>query len=146
MDFDRGKEIGIFDFKEKFGLAICYEIIFPDILKKEIKKGAKWIAVLTNDSWYGKSLGPYQHLSLARLKAIEFHRPIARSALTGISALIDANGRVISSKDLFEEGALIDDLKTSDFKTPYYYLGEYPPFTILFFLIIFFIVKKLYNK
>lgn len=146
MDFDRGKEIGIFDFKEKGGLAICYEVIFPNILKEEIKKGAKWIAVLTNDSWYGKSLGPYQHFLFARLKAIEFHRPIARAALTGISALIDTNGRVISSKDLFEEGTLIDDLKTSDLKTPYYYLGEYPPFIMLFFLILLINIKKLYNR
>lgn len=146
MDFDRGKENGIFDFKEKFGLSICYEIIFPDISKKEIEKGAKWIVVLTNDSWYGKSLGPYQHYLLARLKAIEFHRAIARSALTGISALIDSNGRVLTSKNLMEEGALTGNLKTSSLKTPYYYLGEYPPFIILFFLILLINIKKLYNR
>jgi len=141
LDFEKGEEIGIFNFKEKFGISICYEIIFPEISRKEIKEGAKFLVVLTNDSWYGNSLGPHQHFLLARAKAIEFGKPVIRSALTGISAVIDKRGRILSSKKLFEDGFITSEVKTSDKKTIYFYLKEFPPFLI----ILFFFLKKLYN-
>lgn len=140
LDFDEGKEVGIFDFKERFGVSICYEIIFPEISRKEIKEGAKFLVVLTNDSWYGDSLGPYQHFLLAKAKAIEFGKPLARSALTGISAFIDSKGRNMASLKLFEEGFIISEIKVSNRKTIYYYLRDFPPFLI----ILFFVFKKFY--
>lgn len=142
LDFDRGKEVGIFTFPENFGVSICYEIIFPEISRRELKEGASFLVVLTNDSWYGNTLGPYQHFLLAQLKGIEFHRPVVRAALTGISGFIDSHGRVISKMELGEEGILCSKIELSNRKTPYFYLKEYPPFILIIGILIFLNIKK----
>jgi apolipoprotein N-acyltransferase len=85
--------------------AICYEIVFSDSL---IPAGANpnFIINITNDAWFGRSWGPYQHLDMARRQAIETGLPVIRAAHSGISAIIDANGRVVKSLPLFEVGVL----------------------------------------
>ncbi len=140
-DFDRGKEVGYFPYADGFGVSICYEIIFPYISLKEVKEGASFLIVLTNDSWYGDSLGPRQHFRLAQIRAVELHRPILRSALTGISGGFDSHGRLLNKMDLGKEGILYCDIKNSRTLTPYYYLREYP----IFILLVFFIFLE-YNK
>lgn len=146
LDFERGKEPGIFYLPEVFGVSICYEIIFPEIVRDEIREGAKFLVVLTNDSWYGKSLGPYQHFLLAQIKAVEFHRPLVRSALTGISGFVDSHGRTLSKLGLSEEGVLCSKIEPSIVLTPYFYFKEYPPFIIILFVLIFTIIKKISKK
>jgi apolipoprotein N-acyltransferase len=74
------------------GVQICYEIIFPGAVVDRANRPA-WIANISNDAWFGPS-GPPQHLAQARLRAIEEGLPIARATPTGISAMIDARGRV----------------------------------------------------
>ncbi|SON58206.1 Apolipoprotein N-acyltransferase [Hartmannibacter diazotrophicus] len=75
-----------------FAILICYEIIFPDSGIDENNR-PQWIVNVTNDGWFGKTFGPYQHLELTRLRAIEEGLPVVRAANTGISAIIDAYGR-----------------------------------------------------
>jgi apolipoprotein N-acyltransferase len=77
------------------GVQICYEIIFPGAVVDAANRPA-WIANISNDAWFGPS-GPPQHLAQARLRAIEEGLPIARATPTGISAMIDAHGRVVTS-------------------------------------------------
>ena len=77
------------------GVQICYEIIFPGAVVDEAHRPA-WIVNISNDAWFGAS-GPPQHLAQARLRAIEEGLPIARATPTGISALVDANGRIVDS-------------------------------------------------
>jgi apolipoprotein N-acyltransferase len=84
---------------------ICYEAIFPDNLIDAAERPS-WIINVTNDAWFGRSSGPYQHLAQARLRAIEQGLPLIRAANTGISAIIDAYGRIEASLPLGVEGVL----------------------------------------
>src|SRR5207247_2436074 len=74
--------------------AICYESIYGDFLSAYIRNGAEFIAVITNDGWWGDTPGYIQHENYARLAAIEFRRDIARSANTGISCFINQKGDI----------------------------------------------------
>ena len=75
---------------------ICYESLFPGFTREGAAKGgrAAWIANVSNDAWFGKTYGPVQHLNLASYRAIEEGLPMVRATPTGISAVIDAYGRV----------------------------------------------------
>lgn len=79
---------------------ICYEAIFPHELRRLAPKRPDLLLHMTNDAWFGRLTGPYQHLAQARARSVEFGLPGVRSANTGISALIDANGRVVDSLPL----------------------------------------------
>ncbi|MBQ7660377.1 MAG: apolipoprotein N-acyltransferase [Alphaproteobacteria bacterium] len=89
----------------KFGALICYEIIFPDEVVNR-KDKPSFLVVISNDAWYGKSFGPYQHLASAQLRAVEEGVTIVRSAGSGISALISPMGEIIDSLDLNKKGIL----------------------------------------
>ncbi|MBW1811035.1 MAG: apolipoprotein N-acyltransferase [Deltaproteobacteria bacterium] len=80
----------------KLGILICYEAIFPEIAAETVEAGAELLVNITNDSWYGKSSAPYQHLAISRLRAIETGRYLIRAANTGVSAIIDPVGRELS--------------------------------------------------
>jgi len=104
------------------GPLICYEVIFPGAVVGRERPG--WIVNVTDDSWFGPSTGPYQHLLTARLRAIEEGLPIARDANTGISAVIDPLGRVIASLPLGQRGYLDAGLPRPVPTTLYARLGD----------------------
>jgi apolipoprotein N-acyltransferase len=91
----------------KAGVSICYEIIFPDLIRQAVKNGADFLINITNDAWFGKSAASYQHMSMGALRAVENRVPIVRAANTGISGTIDANGALRDETDLFVEAAKI---------------------------------------
>jgi apolipoprotein N-acyltransferase len=78
--------------------AICYESIYGNFMRQSVKEGANIIAIITNDGWWKKTPGHIQHLHYARLRAIETGTWVARSANTGISAIIDPSGKIIDSR------------------------------------------------
>ncbi len=88
------------------GFGVCYEAIFPDHFVDPQKRPG-WLINVTNDGWFGNSTGPYQHLAQARLRTIEQGLPMVRAANTGISAVIDPYGRILSSLPL-SESAILD--------------------------------------
>lgn len=80
---------------------ICYESIFPDFVRKRLARGADLIVVVTNDGWFGKSTGPYHHLTMSRMRSIENGVPQVRCANSGISAIIDKYGRIDGKTGLY---------------------------------------------
>jgi len=90
-------------------ILICYEIIFPGFAEKaqpQSGQRAKWILNLSNDSWYGNSTGPYQHINQARYRAIEQGLPVVRATSGGISGVIDPYGRQANKLGLNEQGVI----------------------------------------
>jgi len=83
-----------------FGSPICYEVIFPDLVRRFTKKGAAFLVTITNDGWYGKSSAPYQHFANAVVRAVENRRFLLRAATTGISGIIDPYGRVLARSEI----------------------------------------------
>ena len=96
------------------GCLICFEVVFPEVAAGLVRRGAQILVNLTNDGWYGNSSGPYQHLALARLRAIVTRRSIARAANTGISAMIDPAGRVLCRAGYGRRSALALELPLND--------------------------------
>ena len=83
---------------------ICYEILFNDEVVARLSNDTNLLINITNDAWFGKTVGPYQHLALTKIKAVELGIPIARVANTGISALISPYGEEITKIPLYESG------------------------------------------
>jgi apolipoprotein N-acyltransferase len=104
------------------GPLICYEILFPAAVVGRTRPG--WFVNVTDDSWFGPSTGPYQHLLAARVRAIEEGIPIARAANTGISAVIDPLGRVTASLALGRMGVVDGSLPKALGETPYSRVGD----------------------
>ena len=109
---------------------ICYEAIFPQDLRRASPR-ADAVLHLTNDAWFGAGAGPRQHLALARLRAAESGLPVLRAANTGISASIDARGRVLASLELDTAGRLDVALPPAAGRTPYGAIGDLGPLAVL---------------
>ncbi len=103
---------------------ICYEAIFPHNLRGTDRPD--WLLQITNDGWFGQFSGPYQHLAQARLRAVEQGLPMIRVANTGVTAVIDARGRVLQSIDLDRHGAIDAVLPGALAPTPYARAGDGP--------------------
>lgn len=88
--------------EHKLGALICYEVIFPELARAYVQQGSDLLVNLTNDAWFGRSSAPYQHLAIARFRAIENRIWLARAANTGISAFISPAGRIVSEGPLFK--------------------------------------------
>ena len=100
--FIPGNEPKIFEVgMGKFGVLICFEAIFPRVVRR--MRDAQFLVNITNDAWFGKTAASEQHLSMVAFRAVEFRMPIARSANTGISALIEPTGKIRKRSPLFEE-------------------------------------------
>jgi len=89
-----------------FGTVICYEIIFPELFRGFVVRGALFMANITNDAWFGETSGPWQHLGTLPLRAIEHRVAIARAANTGVSAFVEPTGRIGPMLPLLERGVL----------------------------------------
>ncbi len=113
---------------EEFGTAICYEIIFPELLRGYFRDGrGGFIVNVTNDAWFGTTAGPYQHWAMAVMRAIENRKPVVRAANTGISGLIDSSGRIVAETRLLQRTALTVSFRTDTTSTFYSRHGDLVP-------------------
>ncbi|MFO7811351.1 MAG: apolipoprotein N-acyltransferase [Pelovirga sp.] len=101
-DFVPGTIVSLPLGEHRLGVLVCYEVIFPYLARQHVDQGADLLVNITNDAWFGRSSAPYQHLAMARFRAIENRVWLARSANTGISALIAPSGEVVLSGPIFE--------------------------------------------
>ena len=105
--------------------AICFEVVFPDLIAAQVRGGAQLLTTLTNDGWYGFSWAPRQHFAQVRLRAAETRRWFARAALTGISGFIDPSGRVVSRLEIGETGFLTQSVQPMKGLTPRVRFGDW---------------------
>ena len=130
--------------------AICYEIAFQDIFLKHGKQ-SNILFNASNDNWFGNTIGPHQHLQIARYRAAENRKPLIRSTSTGISALVDKFGNIIESIDLDNEKNILLNSKEIESivfsrsgHTPFVKIGKWPSiFFILFIIFIAFLIRML---
>jgi apolipoprotein N-acyltransferase len=83
--------------------AICYEIVYPELVRQFVLNGSELLTTITNDAWFGPTSAPYQHFEQASMRAIEEGRYLVRSANTGISGMVDPYGRVLAKTNIYEQ-------------------------------------------
>jgi apolipoprotein N-acyltransferase len=104
--------------------AICYEVVYPALIRQSVSAGSALLTTITNDAWYGESSAPYQHFALASMRAIEQGRYLARAANTGISGVVDPYGRVVRASAIFEQVGLVEEVRLLTSRTIYSVIGD----------------------
>lgn len=104
---------------------ICYEVVYPDFLIGQMND-AHLLLTVSNDAWFGRSIGPKQHFQMARMRALETGRPLIRATGTGITAVIDERGRVIERIPAFSPGVLRAEVSSFEGRTPFLHFGSLP--------------------
>jgi len=129
-NFARGKEFTVFKLKSEemfrdsgkirkntrfqaFSVLICFEDIFPGLSRNFVKRGARFLVNMTNDAWFGKTSAPYQHVEFSVFRAAENKVPVLRAANTGVSCIIDRNGRIVKSVGPGEGETFVDGYVTA---------------------------------
>lgn len=141
-DFSPGdvRPIGMAD--GRLGVLVCYEGIFPELARAYVETGSELLVNVTNDAWFGRSSAPYQHLSMARFRAIENRRWLVRSANTGISAIVAPSGRVALASSIFEADVVVGDVTFRSEMSLYTRLGDVVPIGFLVISLIWFIRSR----
>jgi apolipoprotein N-acyltransferase len=106
------------------GAFICYEAVFPHLVRRFTASGAELLVNITNDAWYGRTSAPYQHLAMTAFRAVENGRYLVRAANTGITAVVDPRGRVLEQTKLFESTVLVRDVPLVTTQTFYARHGD----------------------
>jgi apolipoprotein N-acyltransferase len=108
----------------RLGTLICFEAIYPEYVGALVRAGAAWLVNLSNEAWLGNTDFPLQYLNMASLRAIENRRYLIRSATSGVSAIIDPHGRVVTRGPLFEEAVLVGEVRPIEMLTVYARIGD----------------------
>ncbi len=136
----------------RFGVTICWENLFPDLVRQFVKNGAEFIINMTNEAWFGKSSAPYQFLSMGVFRAVENRVYVVRCANTGISSFIDPRGHIVNrlkddaGADTFVRGVLIDTVIPIQNKTVYTLYGDWLVCLCVIGSSIFFIIAVFHKK
>jgi apolipoprotein N-acyltransferase len=113
--------------RTNFSGMICYESAYPNYVREFVSRGAEFLVVLTNDSWWGNTSGAYQHASFASLRAVENRRWIVQCANGGISLIVDPAGRTHLEKGLYTRAQFAGDIGLRSEKTFYVKYGDVVP-------------------
>jgi apolipoprotein N-acyltransferase len=104
--------------------AICYEIVYPDLVRTSASGGSELLSTITNDAWFGRTSAPYQHFAQASMRAIENGRYLVRSANTGISGIVDPYGRVLAQTAIFQQAVVVGEARFIRERTIYSSIGD----------------------
>jgi apolipoprotein N-acyltransferase len=110
--------------------AICYEIVYADLVRRDARE-ADVIVTISNDSWFGRSIGPHQHLQMARMRALENGRYVLRATNNGITAIIAPSGAVAAEVPQFEAVVLDGAFSGMTGVTPYGTVGDVPVLALI---------------
>jgi apolipoprotein N-acyltransferase len=126
-----------------FVTALCYEIVFNEQIRENATDQTDFLLTLSNDAWFGHSIGPLQHMEIARMRALELGIPLIRSTNNGVTAITDYRGKITHRLPQFEAGVLKTTLTPTQGKTPYRILGSWPLYGwIAFSLCLGFIITR----
>jgi len=95
----------------RLSVAICYEVVYPALVRRFVTAGSELLTTITNDAWFGPTSAPYQHFEQAAMRAIENGRYLVRAANTGISGLVDPYGRVLEQTPIFQPAVRVVDAR-----------------------------------
>jgi len=109
-----------------FSCLVCFEAIFPDLVRTDVRHGARWLVNVTNDEWFGNSAALYQHAAMATFRAAECRVPLARCANTGLTLVCDAYGRVVAQAPVFESRVIVTALPAPGRPGAYVAFGDWP--------------------
>ena len=113
----------------RFATAICYEMAFSEELRRNVHADTDYLLTVSNDTWFGTSHGPWQHMDITRMRAIEFGKPVIRTTNSGVTLAIDAHGQPIKMLPQFEQQVLRVDVASASGQTPYNRFGSWPLIT-----------------
>ena len=116
--------------EQKVATAICYEMAYTELVRN-LATDANWLLTVSNDTWFGDSLGPKQHLGIAQMRALENGKPMIRATNDGITALIDHRGKVTDTLPQFQQGILQGTITPRSGATPYNRIGSWPALLIV---------------
>jgi apolipoprotein N-acyltransferase len=105
-------------------VAICYEVVYPSLVRQFVLRGSELLTTITNDAWFGRTSAPYQHFAQASMRAIEEGRYLVRAANTGISGIVDPYGRVLERTDIFQPAVLVGEARFLTATTVYVRYGD----------------------
>ncbi len=128
----------------RFSTLVCFEVIFPYLAQKDMEKGAEIFINSSNEAWYGTTGFSKQHLFLGLMRSVEYNRFLVRASNTGINAIVDNYGRILSETDLFEDASLSAFVIPKKDMTIYFYLYPYLPYLVLFIFLL--LCYKYYNN
>ena len=134
----------VFDLQSQKKMAplICFDIAFGNTVRKS-NISSLFMVNISNDTWFGKSIGPYQHLDIARIRSIENNKWMIRATNDGFSALIDNNGTIVDKLDKGVAGVLDGSIMLLDKRTVYSQYGYYLPYILAFFILFISVILKL---
>jgi len=124
-DFSAGDTPTLFPLSgHRMSTAICYEVIYPDLVRGSVEAGSELLSTITNDAWFGRTSAPYQHFAQASMRAIENGRYLVRAANTGISGAVDPYGRTLSQSRIFEPAVVVSEVRFLQRPTFYTRYGD----------------------
>ncbi len=109
----------------RLSTAICYEAVYPGLVRRFVVGGSQLLTTITNDAWFGDTSAPHQHFAQAAMRAIENGRYLVRAANTGISGAVDPYGRILAHSPLYQPAVTIVDVRYLDVITPYARFGDW---------------------
>ncbi len=135
-DFQRGTTAPVLSLANTLaGVSICYEILFGEGIRDSLP-ASTWLVNITNDAWFGDTIAPYQHFQMARMRAKESGRMLVRAANTGISGVVDSDGRVLQRSNLNEQAVINSKVYPMRGATPWVKYGDKPTLVLLLIVLL----------